>query len=84
MNLEFSPEALEDLAYWSKNNKNKARKILRLLEEIIKSPFNGIGKPEPLKYSLSGCWSRRIDKEHRLVYKIEDKTIVILSCRYHY
>jgi toxin YoeB len=84
MNLSFDPHALADLRYWAKYDKKKADKILRLIEEIQRSPFTGTGKPEPLKYMLSGCWSRRIDREHRLVYKVEGKTLVILACRYHY
>lgn len=84
MNWEFDPRGLEDLRYWAKRDKKKAEKIRQLIEEICKTPFTGTGKPEPLKYALSGCWSRRIDSEHRLIYKIEAKRLVILSCRYHY
>jgi toxin YoeB len=82
--LEFDPNALEDLRYWSKKDGAKARKILRLLDEISRTPFAGMGKPEPLKHALSGCWSRRIDREHRLVYRVEKETVHVLSCRYHY
>ena len=84
MKLEFDINAIDDLKYWIKNNKKKAIKILDLAEQIEKNPFKGTGKPEPLKYSLSGCWSRRIDSEHRLVYQVCDNKIRIISCRYHY
>lgn len=84
MKLEFDPQALADLKFWAKSDQKKAERILRLIEEIRSSPFSGTGKPEPLKYLLRGCWSRRIDREHRLIYKIEGKTLVSLACRYHY
>jgi toxin YoeB len=84
MKLEFEESAFEDLQYWVKSEKKKAAKILELIQAIDQSPFDGIGKPEPLKFNLSGCWSRRIDQEHRLVYRIENDVIRILSCRYHY
>jgi len=84
MKLEFDSQALADLRYWTKIDKKKSAKILCLIEEISQTPFIGSGKPEPLRYQLAGCWSRRIDREHRLVYKIEGKTLVILACRYHY
>lgn len=83
-NLEFDQDAIEDLAYWVKKDRRKATKILDLIQEISKSPVQGTGKPEPLKHSLSGCWSRRIDQEHRLVYSVENNKIRILSCRLHY
>lgn len=75
---------MDDLLFWVKTDHRKASKILKLIEEVARSPFSGVGLPEPLKYNLSGCWSRRIDREHRLVYKVESDKIVILSCRYHY
>jgi len=80
----FKTKALEDLGYWVSIKPKMALKILNLIENISKEPFTGIGKPEPLKGSLSGCWSRRIDHEHRLVYKIESEILMILACRYHY
>lgn len=82
--LEFDYNAIEDLSYWVKKDRRKAEKILGLVQEIAKNPFIGSGKPEPLKYNLSGCWSRRIDQEHRVVYSVEDEKIRILSCRFHY
>lgn len=84
MNLVFDENALEDLRYWVEIDRKKALKILALIKECVSTPFSGSGKPEPLKYTLQGCWSRRIDQEHRLVYKVSDQTIRILACRYHY
>jgi toxin YoeB len=84
MNLEFDENALEDLKYWVETDRKKALKILALIEEIMRTPFTGTGKPEPLKHDLKGCWSRRIDQEHRLVYRVSDHMIRILTCRYHY
>ena len=84
MNVTFTPTALEDLRYWLKNDKRQADRILGLLQEIRRTPFEGTGKPEPLRFQLAGCWSRRIDREHRLVYQVEEKEIVVLGCRYHY
>jgi toxin YoeB len=82
--LEFDPAALEDLAFWVQNDRRKALRIIRLIQESESDPFGGIGKPEPLKHELSGCWSKRIDDEHRLVYQVKDDKIRILACRYHY
>jgi len=84
MKLVFDPDALDDLKYWVKKDQRTALKILKLSDEILKSPFRGTGKPEPLKHSLSSCWSRRIDQKNRLVYKVENDSVLILSCRYHY
>jgi toxin YoeB len=84
MILEFDQNAIEDLSYWVKKDRRKAEKILALIQEIAKTPSSGTGKPEPLKYALSGCWSRRIDQEHRIVYSVEEEKIRILSCRFHY
>lgn len=83
-NLEFDPSAFEDLAWWIKEDKKKALRIVKLIKEVQRNPFEGTGKPEPLKHELSGCWSRRIDREHRLVYEVMDDKIRILACRYHY
>ena len=84
MNFEFSINALGDLQYWTLNDKKKALRILKLIEEILKNPFKWTWKPEVLKYNLAWCWSRRIDQTHRLVYKVDGKKVVILACRYHY
>ncbi len=88
MKIEFTKKANEEMAYWSDNDQEIVIKILKLIEDIKKSPFKGLGKPEPLKGDFSGYWSRRITNEHRLVYKIDgknaDKTLTIHQCRYHY
>lgn len=84
MNVTFTPTALDDLRYWLKTDKKLADRILALLEEARRTPFDGTGKPEPLRFQLAGCWSRRIDREHRLVYQVEENEIVVLACRYHY
>lgn len=83
-NLEFDVAAVEDLAWWIEQDRKKALRVIRLVIEVRKDPFNGIGKPEPLKHELAGCWSRRIDGEHRLVYQVTENKIRILACRYHY
>jgi toxin YoeB len=72
------------LGEWGKEDKKVFKKILELIKDIQREPFSGIGKPEPLKYELQGYWSRRITNEHRLVYKIEEDLLIILSCKYHY
>jgi toxin YoeB len=82
--LEFDPAAFEDLAWWVEQDRNKALRIINLIKDVQRDPFRGIGKPEPLKHELKGCWSRRIDKEHRLVYQVSEEKIRILACRYHY
>jgi toxin YoeB len=84
--LEFDPHAFEDLAWWVEHDRKVALRICKLIEEIQRSPREGTGQPEALKYDLAGCWSRRIDREHRLVYQIieEEDKIRILACRYHY
>jgi toxin YoeB len=82
--LEFDPSGFEDLAYWIAKDRKKALKIIKLIKEIQRTPFSGTGKPEALKHELAGCWSRRIDQEHRLVYMVEDDRIRILGCRFHY
>lgn len=77
-------EAWEDYLYWQTQDKKTLRKVNRLIQGIQRSPYNGIGKPEPLRYELTGAWSRRINDEHRIVYSVSDKSITILNCRYHY
>jgi toxin YoeB len=84
MRTELDPQALEDLTHWVRHDRRKALRILKLLREIARSPFAGTGKPEPLRYGLAGYWSRRIDSEHRLVYRCTEDTIHVMSCRYHY
>ena len=82
--LEFDAAALEDLAWWVEQDRTQALRIIRLIRETQREPFQGLGKPEPLKRELSGCWSRRINQEHRLVYQVQKDKIRILACRYHY
>ncbi|MGZ8217605.1 Txe/YoeB family addiction module toxin [Methylomagnum sp.] len=82
--LVFDPAAFEDLAWWVREDRKKALRIMKLIQQVQASPFKGIGKPEPLKHDLSGCWSRQIDDEHRLVYQVQEDLIRILICRYHY
>ena len=84
MNLIFSDESWDDYLYWQNNDKKILKRINLLIKDIKRNPFSGIGKPEPLKYDLQGCWSRRIDNEHRLVYEIVKNELRIVSCRYHY
>jgi len=84
LKLVFDPNALADLRYWIDPDRRKALKIVDLIEDILVSPFEGLGKPEPLKFELAGSWSRRIDQEHRLIYKVERDTMIVLACRYHY
>lgn len=80
----FSSQFKSDLKWWFKNDTKKAEKILDLVTEVMKNPFQGIGKPEPLKYIEGNIWSRRIDLEHRLIYRITDTQIDFLACRFHY
>ena len=84
MRLEFEPKAFEDLQYWVKNEPRLAKRLLRLIEDTKRDPFKGIGKPEPLKGELSGWWSKRIDGEHRLIYKVEGDCLIIAQARGHY
>ncbi len=84
MLITFSSHAWEDYTPWLKEDRKMLLKINQLIKEIQRTPFDGIGKPEALKYDLAGYWSRRIDREHRLVYKIDNESLIILSCRYHY
>jgi toxin YoeB len=89
MNLEFTPEAWEDFEYWMDNDQEAEKKIRDLLKEIKRTPFHGIGKPEPLKHSLKGFWSRRIIGEPRLVYQVsgtkgKDQKCSVIQCRFHY
>jgi len=82
--FEWTEEAREDYLFWLKTNKQVFLKINSLLENIQISPFEGLGKPKPLNQNLTGFWSRRITKEHRLIYQIKENTIYINQCRYHY
>lgn len=82
--IAFSRQAWADYQYWVRHDRNVARRIARLIEECLRDPFHGLGHPEPLKHELSGYWSRRITKEHRLVYQVAEGQCVVVQCRYHY
>ncbi len=84
MNLTFAPKAWDSYLYWQKTDKAIVKRINALIKDIRRSPFEGIGKPEPLKHALSGFWSRRINDEHRIVYKVTEDNILIAQLRYHY
>lgn len=82
--IAFTSLAWEDYLHWLKQDKKTLKRINFLIRDIVRDPFSGVGKPEPLKFELAGMWSRRIDHQHRLVYQIEEDTLVIFQCRYHY
>ncbi len=84
MIISFTTKSWEDYNLWEKEDKKIFKKLQRLIKETLRNPFDGIGKPEPLKNNLSGYWSKRINDEHRLVYKIEENQLIIISCKYHY
>lgn len=84
MKLIFAETAWEDYLYWQKTDKKMLKRTNLVIKEIMRQPFEGIGKPEPLKHALSGYWSRRINDEHRIVYKIEKDSMLIAQLRYHY
>lgn len=84
MKTLFSETAWEDYLYWQKTDKKLLKRTNELIQAIKRDPFDGIGKPEPLKHDLSGYWSRQIDDEHRIVYKIKDDSLLIAQCRGHY
>ncbi len=80
----FQPEFIEDLTFWVEVDRKIALKILKMVSQILREPFKGPGKPEPLKYLGAGAWSRRITQEHRLVYLVQTDRVDFLQCRYHY
>ena len=84
MNIQFTTEGWEDYLWFQQNDKAGLKRINLLIKAIQREPFEGIGKPEPLKHNLSGCWSRRITGEHRLVYAVKDNEILVVLCKYHY
>jgi toxin YoeB len=92
MNIMFLDDAWQDYLYWrreasalvQKADKKILKRINQLIKDTQRTPFDGIGKPEPLKFDMSGLWSRRINQEHRLIYQVRDDCIVIIQCRYHY
>ena len=84
MTLIFAESAWEDYLYWQKTDKKILKRINTLLKDISRDPFEGIGKPEPLKHALSGYWSRRINEEHRIIYKVQEESLLIAQLRFHY
>ena len=84
MKLLFAEKAWEEYLYWQKMDKKILKRINALIKDIHRSPFQGIGEPEPLKYNWAGFWSRRITKEHRIIYAVESDSILIAQCRFHY
>ncbi|MEF1205477.1 Txe/YoeB family addiction module toxin [Photobacterium damselae] len=84
MMINFTPNAWDDYLYWQSQDKKTLKRINKLIENSVRTPFEGIGKPEPLKDNLSGYWSRRINDTHRLVYKATQDTLVIVAVRFHY
>ena len=84
MKLVWTATAWKDYLYWQLQDKKKLKRINELIKQTLRDPFTGIGNPEALKNDLKGYWSRRIDTEHRLVYRITDNTLEIIACRYHY
>ena len=84
MKLIFSQDAWDDYLHWQKTDRRLLNRVNPLIREVLRSPFEGIGKPEPLKHGLAGYWSRRINDEYRLVYKVEGESVMIAQCRYHY
>jgi len=84
MNILFTPEGWDDYLWFQQNDKAGLKRINLLIRDALRNPFTGLGKPEPLKHNLSGFWSRRISREHRLVYTVDDGELQIVMCRYHY
>lgn len=84
MKLIFHAQAWEDYLHWQHHDRKQLKRLNGLIKECTRTPFAGTGKPEPLKGSLSGWWSRRIDREHRLIYRVEGEDLLIAQCRYHY
>ena len=84
MRLVFTPNGWQDYMFWQSSDRATLKRINRLLDDIVRDPFSGIGKPDQLRHALAGAWSRRIDEEHRLVYLVDGDDVVILQARYHY
>lgn len=84
MRLVFTPNGLTDYTHWLSTDRETLKRINRLIDDMLRDPFDGIGKPEPLRHAFAGCWSRRISEEHRLVYLVDGDDIVILQARYRY
>ena len=84
MKVAFEKGAFEDFTSWATDDKKVYKRITSLIMDILRQPYSGLGKPEPLKHELRGYWSRRITEEHRLIYKVEHETVIIVACKYHY
>jgi toxin YoeB len=84
MRLIFADAAWEDYLYWQKQDRKMIERINKMIQEVMREPFTGVGKPEPLKHALAGFWSRRITDEHRMVYRVEDGGLLVAQLRYHY
>ena len=84
MKIVFADRGWEDFTYWVENDRKIAARIVRLIKDIVREPFEGVGKPEPLRHDLTGFWSRRITDEHRLVYAVDKERVLIAQARYHY
>ena len=84
MKILFTSKSWEDYLYWQNNDRKILKRVNDIIKDIIRTPYEGIGKPEPLKYDYNGYWSRRINQEHRLVYKTDNNTLYIAQCKYHY
>ena len=84
MNLTFTPLGWDDYQWFQQHDRRLLKRVNQLIQDILRSPFDGIGKPEPLKGDLSGYWSRRINDEHRLVYGVKTDDVIVVACRYHY
>jgi toxin YoeB len=84
MRLVFTPHGWEDYGYWQSTDRAVLKRLNRLIDDVMRDPRSGIGKPEPLRHVLAGCWSRRIDDEHRLVYLVDGDDVVVLQARFHY
>ena len=82
--IVFDPAFVEDLEWWVQTDRRTASRLLELVRAVMRDPFGGIGKPEPLRFELAGCWSRRLTREHRLVYKVYEDRVTFLQGRYHY
>ncbi|MBZ0243209.1 MAG: Txe/YoeB family addiction module toxin [Bacteroidales bacterium] len=82
--IVFRGSAFDDFNAWSKADKHTFKRLVKLIEETRRNPYDGIGKPEPLKHQLAGCWSRRINVQHRMIYIVTDVAIEIISCKFHY
>ena len=82
--MQFDPNFIEDLAFWTRTNTRLAVRTLRLVDAVLRDPFDRLGKPEPLRHDLTGQWARRIDKEHRLVYEVSADRVLFVAARYHY